>query len=148
MRDLHNSPTRYVMKLSSAIRNVLDSMVEGTSVTPMEARALLFIATATEAIYQKDLEQEYGLSRATVSELMLNMEQKGMICRQRDLKDHRRKRITVCASVRPLADRMIERMSAMEDQLAKDIGDEEMSAFLMTIERMTRNAPPGQRCQP
>ena len=144
MRDLHNGTTRYVMKLAYAIRTILDSFVDGTAVTPMEARALLFIATASEAIYQKDIEQKYGLSRATVSELMQGMEQKGMIIRRRDTVDRRRNCIAVSEAFRPMANDMIEKMNAVEDRLAKGIRDEDISTCVAVIEQMTRNAPPGE----
>jgi len=144
MHDLHNGATRYIMKLSSVIRTALDAFVDGTSVTPMEARALLFISTASNAIYQKDIEQEYGLSRATVSELMQNMEQKGMIQRKRDTVDRRRKCIIVSESFQPMVNDMIEQMSAVEEKLAFNIREEDLEVFLDVIEHMSKNAPPKQ----
>ena len=51
MCDLHNGTTRYIMKLASVIRTVPDSFVDGTTITPMEARALLLIGTASGPIY-------------------------------------------------------------------------------------------------
>ena len=139
MRDLHNSSTRYIMKLSSVVRSVLDSIAEDTSLSPVEARAFLFIATSSAPLYQKDIELEYGLSRATVSELMQNMEQKGMIYRTKDSTDRRKNRIMVCDILLPVAEEMIARMSTIEDKLTEGISEEDMSAFLHVIERMSQN---------
>ena len=139
MRDLHNSSTRYIMKLSSAVRSALDSFSENTSISPMETRALLFIATSKEAIYQKDIEQEYRLSRATVSELMQSMEQKGMICRTRDSADRRKNRISICRVIQPVVNDMIAGMNAIEDKMASGIDEEDMAVFLRVIRQMLQN---------
>ena len=144
MRNLHNGPTRYIMKAASVVRHALDACVEGTPVTPMEARALLFISTSSASIHQKDIELEYGLSRATVSELMQGMEQKGMIRRQRDETDRRKNRITVCEAFQPFVDGMMARMNAVEEKLSQGIDERELEVFLNIIERMTQNAPPGE----
>lgn len=140
MRDLHNGTTRCIMKLASMVRATLDSFVDGSAFTPMEARALLFIATAQEGLCQKDIEQEYGLSRATVSELMHSMEQKGMIIRRRDTMDRRRNLIFISEAYRPMADDMIERMNAVEDKLAMDIPGEDVAVFLRVIQKMADKA--------
>lgn len=52
--------------------------------TPMEVRALQFIAAADRSLYQKDIEAEYGYTPATVSERMKGMEAKGLIRRTVD----------------------------------------------------------------
>lgn len=148
MRDLHNGATRCIMKLASVVRTTLDSFVDGSVVTPMEARALLFVATAKEDICQKDIEREYGLSRATVSELMQSMEQKGMIVRRRSALDRRRNCIAVCEAFRPMVTAMIEEMNGVEDALAADIPEEDVEVFLRVIRTMAENARPQHRGHP
>ena len=68
---LSKSPGHYILRVASGIFHQLDSFVTDTSMTPMEARALQFIAAVDGSpLYQKDIEAEYGYTAATVSELI------------------------------------------------------------------------------
>ena len=142
MRNLHDSCGRYVMKLAGSLRRRLDSFVADTPMTPMEARVLQFVASAHSAVYQKDLEQEYGCSAATISELVHGMEQKGLLQRETDPEDRRRKRLAIPEPMRARADAMLVRMVEMEDVLVAGIAPEELDVFLEVIRRMVDRFPP------
>ena len=145
MRNLHDCPSRYIMRCASGIRHRLDASVEDIALTTSEARALQFIAASERPLHQRDLEQEYELSPATVSELMQGMEAKGLIRRDTDPDDRRRKRLTIPGAIRPRVDAMLAQMDAMEAQLTRDIPPEKLEIFMEVIARMSQNLPPYSR---
>jgi len=142
MPDLFESPGRYIMRISSGILHCLDSFVEGTSMTPAEARVLQFIAAANAPLCQKDIEAEYGLSAATVSELIQGMENKGLIRRETDPEDRRRKRLMIDDAILGQVRAMREKMIRMEAELIRGIEPEEQALLMRMLRRMTGNMPP------
>lgn len=145
MFDLFQSPGRYIMRVSSGILHQLDSFVANTSITPMEARVLQFIAAAQGPLYQKDIEAEYGYTAATVSELIKGMEGKGLILRQVDPEDRRKRRLTIAPEIAPQVGEIREKMIQMEKDLVAGLDDEELGIFMKVIRRMSRNMPPRSR---
>ena len=142
MNDLLQSSSRYILKISSGLIRQLDSFVEGSSMTPQEARALQFIAVSEKAIYQKDLETEYGCTAATISELIGNMEKKGLIRRETDPDDHRRKRLSVNPAIGLKVRDMVKKMAEMEKKLTEGIDEEKIRIFLEVAKQMSENIPP------
>ena len=142
MRDLFESPGRYIMRVSNGIKHQLDSFVADTSMTNAEARVLQFIAAARSPVYQKDIETEYGYTAATVSELMQGMEQKGLVQRQTDPADRRRKCLTIPEAIRPQVEAMRGRMVRMEAALIEGLSEDEIEIFMKVIRRMSTNIPP------
>ena len=142
MFELVQSPGRYIMRVSSGLLHCLDSFVEGTSMTPGEARILQFIAASTEPLNQRDIETEYGYSAATVSEMIKNMEAKGLVQRDTDPHDRRKKRLTVPVGIAAQVNDMRGKMVAMEADLIRDISPEKLDVFMEVIRQMSANIPP------
>ena len=68
---------------------------------PMQGRTLGFLCFHTEReVYQKDIEQEFHISRATATKMLQSMEKKGMIVRETVGHDARLKRIRITESGR------------------------------------------------
>lgn len=130
------------MRVSSGILRCLDSFVESTQMTPVEARIVQFIAASTEPLYQKDIEAEYGYTAATVSEVIKNMEAKGLVQRRVDPTDRRRKQLTIPDEIAPMVHDMRDKMMRMEAELVDGIDPEKLDVFMDVILQMTRNIPP------
>ena len=142
MLDLHQSTGRYIMRIASGLSNCLDSFVEGSVMTRQEARVLQFIATAQTPICQRDIEAEYGCNAATISELIKSMEAKGLIIRETDPSDHRRKLLYTNPEIEPMVREMREKMIRMERELVEGIEQEKIDLFIELAKRMSRNIPP------
>ena len=142
MYNLLESASRYILRISSGLTRQLDSFVEGSSMTPQEARVLQFIAVSEKAIYQKDLETEYGCTAATISELIGNMEKKGLIRRETDPDDHRRKRLFANPAIGQKVRAMVIKMAEMEKKLTEGIDEENIRIFLGVAKQMSENIPP------
>ena len=120
----------------------LDSFVEGSAMTSQEARVLQFIATAQTPICQRDLELEYGCNAATISEMIKSMETKGLIIREADPSDRRRKRLYINPEIEPKVREMRNNMIRMEQDLKEGIGEERIELFLEIAKKMSENIPP------
>lgn len=142
MTDLSQSCSRYIMRVSSGILRRLDAFVEGTAMTPVEARILQFIAASAKPLNQKDIEAEYGYTAATVSEVIKNMESKGLIQRDTDPDDRRKRRLTASADMATQVIEMRDRIAAMEADLTRGIDPEKLDVFMEVIRQMTKNIPP------
>lgn len=142
MTDLSQSSSRYIMRVSSGILRRLDAFVEGTAMTPVEARILQFIAASAKPLNQKDIEAEYGYTAATVSEVIKNMEAKGLIRRDTDPDDRRKRRLTASADMASQVIEMRDRIAAMQADLTRGIDPEKLDVFMEVIRQMTKNIPP------
>jgi len=140
--DLFQSPGRYIMRIASGLVHKLDSFVENTGITPVEARVLQFIAAADSPLYQKDIEAEYGYTAATVSELIKGMEAKGLIVREVDAEDRRRRRLTIAPGITQQVSHMREQMIQMESGLVRGIDGESLEVFMRVARKMSENMPP------
>jgi DNA-binding MarR family transcriptional regulator len=130
------------MRVSSGILRRLDAFVEGTAMTPVEARILQFIAASAKPLNQKDIEAEYGYTAATVSEVIKNMEAKGLIRRDTDPDDRRKRRLTASADMASQVIEMRDRIAAMEADLTRGIDPEKLDVFMEVIHQMTKNISP------
>lgn len=141
MRDISNSAGRYISRLGGCIRRRLDAIASDCGITPAQGRTLQYIAAQRHEVYQKDIEEEYRLRPASASQMLQGMEEAGLIRREMDEKDRRRKRIVITGARRQDAERMISQIAQMEDQLIEGIEEEKLAVFFEVLERMLDNAP-------
>lgn len=110
------------------------------SLTGMHCFIIGYLADhEAEDIYQRDLEHEFGLSRAAVSRQLTVMEDNGLIERSKVLSDDRLKKITLT----PLAHRFTEEIRAenrrLERRLTAGFSQEELAALQTYLLRMQKN---------
>lgn len=145
MKDIANAPGRYVSKLGGRIRIQLDAIASEYGITPAQGRTLQYIASRNRTVYQKDIEEEYDLRSATASQMLQGMEDAGLIRREVDGQDRRKKRIVVCDEKREATAWMLERIAEMEAQMVEGIAPEKLAVFNEVIEQMIENLSQGER---
>lgn len=145
MKDIANAPGRYVSKLGGRIRIQLDAIASEYGITPAQGRTLQYIASRNRTVYQKDIEEEYDLRSATASQMLQGMEDAGLIRREVDGQDRRKKRIVVCDEKREATAWMLERIAEMEAQMVEGIAPEKLAVFTEVIEQMIENLSQGDR---
>ena len=100
---------------------------------------LHFILAQSNDVFQKDIEEEYSLRPPTATELLKRMEKNGLIYREAMASDARMKRIVVSEKALQYKDMVIADITALEDELTKDIPQNELDVFFKVIEKMLDN---------
>lgn len=145
MKDISNAAGRYVSKLGGFFRRQMDAIAAENRMTPAQCRTLLYITGQNRDIYQKDIEEEYGLRAATATQLLQGMEEAGLIRREVDEKDRRKKRIVVVEGKREVCRKMVAQISELETQMIENIEEEKLVVFFDVIEQMIANVPHSDR---
>ena len=130
---------RYVSKLSNKLRRKIDAFSSKDSFSGSQERVLHFILAQSNDVFQKDIEEEYSLRPPTATELLKKMEKNGLIYRESMASDARMKRIVVSEKALQYKDMVIEDITALEDELTKDIPPNELDVFFKVIEKMLDN---------
>lgn len=107
---------------------------------PLQIAILAFlIENKDEVIYQKDLENEFQISKAAISGVLNTMENNNMIKKVQEENDARKKRIL-------LTDESYESYKHMEsekqdalDSILKDISKEDLNKFIEVAEKLKEN---------
>lgn len=90
-------------------------------------------------IFQKDIEESFGITRSTVSKVVNLMVQKGFIERSSVEYDARLKKLSLTDKSKELIDYMHEDHEKMEEVLTAGFSEEEKKQLSEYIERMKNN---------
>lgn len=113
---------------------------EHDCVTGTNAWIIGFLANnADRDIYQKDLEEQFTITRSTVSKVLILMEKKGLIERHSVPNDSRLKKLVLTDKAWKLSKSMKKHGDKIEAALTKGFTDEELEAFYSYIQRMKDN---------
>lgn len=107
---------------------------------PLQIAILAFlIENKDKVIYQKDLENEFKISKAAISDVLNTMENNNMLKKVQEENDARKKRIL-------LTDESYENYKNMEsekqeaiDSILKDISKEDLEKFIEVAEKLKEN---------
>ena len=129
----------YINKLSNKLRRKIDAFPSRAALSGSQGRALHFILAQNHDVFQKDIEEEFGLRPPTATQLLKKMEQDGLIHREVTAEDGRLKRIVVSEKALQYKDVVIADIMNLEELLTKDISQEEMKVFFKVVEKMMEN---------
>ena len=90
-------------------------------------------------ICQKDIEQEFKLRKSTISEILKNMETKGIIEKIDVQTDFRKKEIELTNKGKNIIQSLTEELRKMEELIGKNIKQEELDAFFKVTEQVKKN---------
>ena len=92
-----------------------------------------------EDIYQKDIETEFSVSRATASNMLAVMERKGLLQREAVAHDARLKKLVLTEKARALVERSEQDMRDMEALLSKGLSETEIKNLKKYLDQMLLN---------
>ena len=92
-----------------------------------------------EDVFQKDFEENFGITRSTASKILSLMETKGLVARESVAGDARLKKITVTEKGVQMRRDMIAVKDKMEDRLTAGFSEKEIRTLSEYIERMKDN---------
>lgn len=108
--------------------------------TITQARIMDYILqNKNKNIFQKDLEKELNLRRATVSEVLATMERKKIITRKQNPYDARSKQIILLEKNTTKQQEIKNKLFSLENIIIKDISEEELETFSLVLQKMKKN---------
>ncbi len=114
--------------------------LDGISVTQLQHWIIRYLDDHQDReIYQRDLEDAFHTSRATISNTLQVMERNGLITRNAVAQDARLKSLKLTKKSVEFTRRIAENVEQMERKLRKGMTDEEFTVFMETLRRMRRN---------
>lgn len=132
LRSLHNLIMRKIE--NSPAKKQIDS------ITCTNGWIIGFLAeNADKEIYQKDLEEQFSITRSTASKVLILMEKKGLIERRGVPRDARLKKLSLTERAWEINKLMIEDANRMEETLERGFTEEELECFHSYIQRMKNN---------
>ncbi len=132
LRIMNNLIMRYFEK-ASTIQYV-------QSVTGSNTFIIRFLARHDgSAVYQKDIEENFSITRSTTSRVLALMEKKNLIVRESVEGDKRLKRIVLTDKAWALHKSILEEIDAFEATLTQNLSEEEIDQFLKILTQMKTN---------
>lgn len=108
--------------------------------SPLQAQILDYlIENKKETINQKQLEENLGVSKTTISNVLLTMEKNNMIERVVSDKDARNKEIKITQKSMEVFKEMTNMFGLLNKEIIKGISKQELENFLNTIEKIKNN---------
>ena len=110
------------------------------SVTTTQIQIMEYIISRPKkCALQKEFEKVLGLSRATVSSVLITMEKNGLIVRITDNTDNRTKKIVLSSNAQRVFNSSKEKIKKIEDICLKDITEKGLNTFINVLSKMTEN---------
>lgn len=111
-----------------------------SELTPMQAWVIGFLYDRQDMdIYQRDVEEEFNVSRATASNLLQLMEKKGLILRKSVEHDGRLKKIILTEKAIGFHKIAMEDMRMIEELLVQGMSEEEVTQLKRLLLLMHQN---------
>ena len=104
-----------------------------------QGRTLYFLLSQDDDVFQKDIEEEYSLRPSTATELLKQMEKKGLITRQPVSYDNRLKKIVLTEKALAYHQQVVENLTDLEESLIAGIPEKKLQIFFEVIEKMMDN---------
>ena len=130
-------------KLSNKIRRRLAALSIPGNYSGAQERTIHFLLANSDdndaPIFQKDIEEEFGLRPPTATGLLKSMERAGLISREAVEYDARLKKIVLTEKALKHKNAVQADLELFEKQLSKDITEEDLKIFDRVVEKMIQN---------
>ena len=110
-------------------------------VTPVQSHIVGFLYhNRDRALYQRDVEAEFSVSRATASKLLTAMERGGLIRRSAVAGDARLKRLELTDKALVHMEQIRLGLNRLEDCVTRDMTQEEQETLIRLLQKVEHNA--------
>ena len=131
---------RSIKRLSNGISREMCAAFGSGMFSGAQGRTLHFLLAHTKIdIFQKDIEEEFGLRPPTATALLKELEQRGLIRKEPVPYDARKKKIVVTEEALKYKDCVLKGLEELNQKLTAGISDEEMQVFFSVTDRMLKN---------
>ena len=135
---------RYINHLSKTLRYTTNAMMmkQGEIITGEQCRIISYIAHRPahgECVYQRDLEDDFGVKRSSVASILGNLEKSGYIARSVCEEDARIKRITLTEKGLRTSKQMYDNICRLEQYLSNGMTPHEREEFIRLMKLAIEN---------
>ena len=132
---------KVINKISNRLRRRSVALQEKLGMSGAQGNILNYILVdgRKRPVYQKDIEKEFGLRPSTATEVLKNLEAKGLICRISEKQDGRLKRIELTSKAEEIRHLITSEIAESENLLLKGITEEERRIFIEIGKKMLKN---------
>lgn len=131
---------RSIKRLSNGISREMCAAFVSGMFSGAQGRTLHFLLAHTKIdIFQKDIEEEFGLRPPTATALLKELEQRGLIRKEPVPYDARKKKIVVTEEALQYKDCVLKGLEELNQKLTAGISDEEMQVFFSVTDKMLEN---------
>ena len=131
---------RSIKRLSNGISREMCAAFGSGMFSGAQGRTLHFLLAHTKIdIFQKDIEEEFGLRPPTATALLKELEQRGLIRKEPVPYDARKKKIVVTEEALQYKDCVLKGLKELDQKLTAGISDEEMQVFFYVTDKMLEN---------
>lgn len=139
-----NRVGKEVAALSNLIKRHVPAAIGNSSeseLTSMQAWFINFIRDhdSPEGIFQRDLEAEFNITRATASSILKRMERDDLIVREQVDYDARLKKLILTQKSIDMTDKVHRGLDKLEDIMMQGISDDDLRIFFEVIEMIKAN---------
>lgn len=134
--------TKRVIFLAHALKRSYTHRTGWQNLTPMQQQVLHFLflhAVQGQEVYQRDMEQHFGIRRSTATGILQLMEKRNLIKRERTATDGRLKPIVLTEDTLALQEELAEHGETLDAILLADIPDEELRTCGRVLQKMIAN---------
>ena len=140
MRQEEKIAMRSIKRLSNGISREMCAAFGSGMFSGAQGRTLHFLLAHTKIdIFQKDIEEEFGLRPPTATALLKELEQRGLIRKEPVPYDARKKKIVVTEEALQYKDCVLKGLKELDQKLTAGISDEEMQVFFYVTGKMLDN---------
>lgn len=127
--------------LSHRLKKKMNSALADLGITGVQSRILHYILERYEEqpVFQKDVEEVFGLSRSTMTGILQLLEKNGIIIRESVDYDARLKSLVPTQKAVDIDTHVKEYIQQMEANLCRDISPGQLQVFLEVAEKMSKN---------
>ena len=131
---------RSIKRLSNGISREMCAAFGSGMFSGAQGRTHHFLLAHTKSdIFQKDIEEEFGLRPPTATALLKELEQRGLIRKEPVPYDARKKKIVVTEEALQYKDCVLKGLKELDQKLTAGISDEEMRVFFYVTGKMLDN---------
>lgn len=139
MAQAVSSAARAIGRLSNKLRRRLDAFSSRKEFSGSQGRTLHFLLAQTGDVFQKDVEEEFGIRPPTATELLKQMEKNGLILREPAEHDNRLKKIVLTEKALQFREQVRTDLAGLEQTLTAGISPQDLATFFRVMDTMMDN---------
>ena len=131
-----------IFYMARRIERMADRQARISGVSGSQARLLAFLSIVSmeQDIFQKDIEEEFGIRPSSVTGLLQALEQEGLISRESVSTDGRLKKIVLTGKAKEIQANIVSCHKQVTQQLRGPMSDGVLRRFLKNCEEISRRA--------